>query len=224
MENCSLLERFTFSSKTTKPQNIKFKCPEVANQHTNLRLHTGMIGNSSLLAAVLTVASVVSLSLLSLLCLRCKRKSKIIHAEHQIYDPQTFQRGGSVFAVMQSKTVTRANQITSTAIETYEEDFSPAATDDQSDYENVTDGTDVDHMYVDPLPASLYANDQNQKTITGADQNPDVYANVYTSLTIKDDEDDYENSEFLDQGVQESAKNQEDDDEPDYVNENGECT
>ncbi|KAI3373282.1 hypothetical protein L3Q82_006588 [Scortum barcoo] len=49
----------------------------------------GMVGNSGVLAAVLTVVSVLSLSLLSFFCLRCKRKSKVIHEEHQIYNPQT---------------------------------------------------------------------------------------------------------------------------------------
>ncbi|KAK2828698.1 hypothetical protein Q5P01_019732 [Channa striata] len=189
------------------------------------RTTEGMIGNSSLLAVPLGVASVASLSLLILLCLRCKRKSKIIHEEHQIYDPQTFQRGGSVFAVMQSKTVTRANQMTSTRIVNHE-DFSPAATDDQSDYENVTDAqteTDVEHTYVDPLPAFLYANEQNQESAANAVQNPDIYVNIFTSLPIKDDDDDYENSDFLEHEVQ-GKEEQQDDDDPDYVNENGECT
>ncbi|XP_040929696.1 LAT2 domain-containing protein [Betta splendens] len=186
-----------------------------------------MIGNSSLLAAVLTVASVVSISLLSLLCLRCKRKSKIIHEETQIYDPQTFQRGGSVFAVMQSKTVTRSNHITSTTIETYEEEFSPSPTDEQSDYENITDAaeieTNAEHTYVDPLPAQLYVNEETPERITGDEQNTDVYANIFTSLSIKEDDDDYENSEFWEQCVQKPEKEQDEDDEPDYVNENGEC-
>ncbi|XP_034406986.1 uncharacterized protein LOC117743248 isoform X11 [Cyclopterus lumpus] len=151
-----------------------------------------MIGNSSLLAAVLTVVSVMWLSLLSVLCLRCKKKSKVIHEEHQIYNPQMFQRGGSVFAVTRSKTVTRANQITSTAVETQRgfEDFSTATTGS------------LEHTYVAPLPISIYENEQRPR-ITDADQTPDVYANMHTSSSSKDDEDDYENSEFLDQVVQE---------------------
>lgn len=170
-----------------------------------------MIGNSSLLAAVLTVVSVVSLSLLLLFCLRCKRKSKIIHEEHQIYNPQTFQREGSMFAVTRSKTVTRANQITPTTIETRNEwnESSPAATDNQSGYGNIRDAHtgSLEHTYVDPLPMSLYENDeQNKKRIS--DHDPSVYANI-----SPDDEDDYENSEFL---------KQQEDEEPDYVNENGE--
>ncbi|XP_067350564.1 LAT2 domain-containing protein [Channa argus] len=185
-----------------------------------------MIGNSSLLAVALAVASVVSLSLLSLFCLRCKRKSKIIHEEHQIYDPQTFQRGGSVFAVMQSKTVTRANQITSTSVLNHEGHL-PAATDDQSDYENVTESqteADLEHTYVDPLPASVYVNEETQESTAAAIQNPDIYVNIFTSLPIKDDDDDYENSDFLDHEAQGKKEEQDDDDYPDYVNENGECT
>ncbi|XP_010792869.1 uncharacterized protein isoform X3 [Notothenia coriiceps] len=172
-----------------------------------------MIGSSDVL--VLTVGSVLSLSLLSALCLRCKKKSKIIHEEHQIYDPRTFQRGGSRFAVTESKTVTRANQITSTTVET-QEDFSTAANDEQSDYQNVSDAQtgNPEHTYVAPLPISAYINELTKERIT--DQNPAVYANVISSLPIKEDEDDYENSDFLDKIVEE-----EEDNEPDYVNENG---
>ncbi|KAK1882859.1 Alanine--tRNA ligase [Dissostichus eleginoides] len=36
-----------------------------------------------------------------------------------------------------------------------------------------------------------------------SNQNPAVYANVISSLPIKEDEDDYENSDFLDKIVEE---------------------
>ncbi|XP_041808568.1 LAT2 domain-containing protein [Chelmon rostratus] len=177
-----------------------------------------MMGSSSLLAAVLTVLSVASLSLLSLLCLRCKRKSKIIHEEHQIYNPQTFQRAGSVFAVTQSKTVTRTNQITSTTVETESEDFSAA--DEQSDYQNISTAPtgSPEHTYVAPLQISVYENEETKRRTPDADQTPGVYANL-SSPPVNDDEDDYENSQFLDQVMHEP-----DEDEPDYVNENGVCT
>ncbi|XP_076607060.1 uncharacterized protein LOC143333026 isoform X1 [Chaetodon auriga] len=176
-----------------------------------------MMGSSGLLAAVLAVVSVVSLSLLSLLCLRCKRKSKIIHEEHQIYNPQTFQRAGSVFAVTQSKTVTRTNQITSASVETLE-DFPTA--DEQSDYQNISEAQtgSPEHTYVAPLPISVYENEDMKTRRTDAFQAPDVYANI-SSPPVNDDEDDYENSQFLDQVMKE-----EEEDEPDYVNENGVCT
>ncbi|XP_050934390.1 LAT2 domain-containing protein isoform X2 [Lates calcarifer] len=177
-----------------------------------------MIGNPSLLAAVLTVVSVVSLSLLSLLCLRCKRKSKVIREEQPTYNLQTFQRGGSIFAVTQSKTVTRANQISSATVET-EVELSPDATDDQSDYENIEKPApqrgSLEHTYVAPLPCAVYANEETETgDLTGdlADQMPGVYENFIKSLPIKDDDDDYENSEFLEQVVNEEE------DEPDYVN------
>ncbi|XP_071061571.1 uncharacterized protein [Pseudochaenichthys georgianus] len=147
-----------------------------------------MIGSSDVL--VLTVGSVLSLSLLSVLCLRCKKKSKIIHEEHQIYDPRTLET---------------------------QEDFSTAANDEQSDYQNVSDAQtgNPEHTYVAPLPMSAYINElMTKERIT--DQNPAVYANVISSLPIKEDEDDYENSDFLDKIVEE-----EEDNEPDYVNENG---
>ncbi|XP_026183478.1 uncharacterized protein LOC113142634 isoform X1 [Mastacembelus armatus] len=200
---------------------LKEEAAVVLLLQNNEGCHTteGMIGNASLLAAVLTVVSVVSLSVVSVLCLRCRRKSKIIHEEHQVYNPQTFQREGSVFAVTQSKTVTRANQISSTTVEIQE--LPQAEIDDQSDYENISDaqvGTHVEHTYVAPLPNSLYVNEE--KSLTDADQTPDVYANIITSLPIaEDDDDDYENAQFLDEAVQEQE-----DDEPDYVNENGDCT
>ncbi|XP_036974744.1 uncharacterized protein LOC119030898 isoform X2 [Acanthopagrus latus] len=171
-----------------------------------------MLGNSSLLAAVLTIVSVVALILLVLFCLRCKRKSKIIHEEHQIYNPQTFQREGSMFAVTRSKAVTRANQITTTTVETRNEwnECSEAASDNQSGYGNIRDSHtgSLEHTYVDPLPMSLYENDEQNKNRI-SDHDPGVYANI-----SPDDEDDYENSEFL---------KQQEDEEPDYVNENGEC-
>ncbi|XP_037322966.2 LAT2 domain-containing protein isoform X1 [Pungitius pungitius] len=177
-----------------------------------------MIGDSSPLAAALGVVLVMGLSLLSVLCLRCKKKSKIIHEEHQIYNPQTFQRGGSVFAVTQSKTVTRPNQITCAAAEKTEElgDFSTAAEmDDQSDYQNISNAQtgSVEHTYVAPLADLVY---ENEPDATDAD--PGVYANIQVPSppSSTNEEDDYENTEFLEQVVQEQ-----DDYEPDYVNEHG---
>ncbi|XP_035034860.1 LAT2 domain-containing protein [Hippoglossus stenolepis] len=167
-----------------------------------------MLGNSSVLAAVLTVVSVVSLSLLSLMCMCCKRKTKVIHEEDHTYDLQTFQRGGSIFAVMQSRPVTRTNQIPSTTVDIQEEPSQDAA-DDQSDYENIKQVFTpahhtgrLEHTYVSPIPNAVYGND--------ADQTMDVYENFFQSLPITDDEDDYENSEFL---------QQQEDEELDYVNE-----
>ncbi|XP_071396514.1 linker for activation of T-cells family member 2 [Centroberyx affinis] len=178
-----------------------------------------MIGNSSLLDAVLTLVSVASLSMLSLLCLWCKRKSKIIHEENQIYDPQTFQRGGSRFAVMRSKTVTRPNQIPPTTIEAPVEpgQIAQDVNEEQPRYQNFTDAQmgSLEPTYVAPLPMLVYENIVEIETeITDAD--PSVYENVITSLSINNDDDDYENSDFLDQVVK-----QEEDDEPDYVNADG---
>ncbi|XP_070700016.1 uncharacterized protein [Pempheris klunzingeri] len=163
-----------------------------------------MVGSSSPVAADLAVLSVVTLILLSLLCLRCKRKSKVIHEEHQIYNPQMFQRGGSLFAVIQSKTVTRGSQIISTTIETHE-DVSPAEIDEASDYQNISDAQtgSMEPTYVDPLPISVYENEELNKTTT---ETQGVYANI--TLPMKEDDDDYVNSEFL--GL--SVKEQEDED------------
>ncbi|KAF6738205.1 hypothetical protein FQA47_000515 [Oryzias melastigma] len=161
---------------------------------------------SSLLTAVLTVVSVVSLSLLSLLCLRCKRKSQTIHEDSQVYNPQTFQRGGSKFAVVRSKTVNRSYQISPTTEEVPEEAAFPEVPD-QSDYQNVTEFPfKSSPEYVAPIGISEYENTRND-----SDQNQEDYENIFNSEPVEEDED-YENSSFLDKVVEES----------DYVNENGE--
>ncbi|CAJ1063434.1 uncharacterized protein LOC113142634 isoform X2 [Xyrichtys novacula] len=144
----------------------------------------GMLGNSP---AVLAVASVVSLSLISLLCLRCKKKSKTIHEVQQVYNTQIFENRN------------------------FGDSLHEEEADEQSDYQNITEahtGTSADHTYVAPLPIAVYENENG----AGVSQPQDVYVNI-TQERKSDDEDDYENSEFL--------KEQE---EPDYVNENGEDT
>ncbi|CAB1460783.1 unnamed protein product [Pleuronectes platessa] len=180
------------------------------------RTTEGMLENTSVLAAVLSMVSVVSLSLLSVLCICCKRKTKVIREEDHTYDLQTFQRGGSIFAVMQSRPVTRTNQIPSTTLDIQEEPSQDAA-DDQSDYENIKHVVTaahhtgrLEHTYVSPIPNAVYGNDMVQKDENDADQTMGVYENFFQSLPIIDDEDDYENSEFL---------QQQEDDELDYVNE-----
>ncbi|KAM8899922.1 uncharacterized protein AB9W97_010117 isoform 3-T3 [Spinachia spinachia] len=163
-----------------------------------------MIGDSSPLAAALGVVLVTGLSLLSVLCLRCKNKSKIIHEEHQIYNLQTFQRGGSVFAVTQSKTVTRPNQITSVAADRREK-FGDSATemDDQPDYQNISNAQTgrAEHTYVAALAGSVYENELDATT----DADPGVYANIQPPSPPSStyEEDDYENSEFLEKVVEE---------------------
>ncbi|XP_008299268.1 linker for activation of T-cells family member 2 [Stegastes partitus] len=164
-----------------------------------------MTVSSSVLVVVLTVMSVASLSLMSLLCLRCRRKSKIKEVESQIYDPQTFQRGGSKFAVVRSTTVTRANQIMSTPVETPEEMESPAVQ---------TLSSSLEHDYVAPIAISVYANEPTEVTMDENDHSPSDYENVFPSIQMTDDEDDYENTQFLDQ-----VMGQQEDSEPDYVNE-----
>ncbi|KAM4620675.1 uncharacterized protein ACJ7VT_007313 [Polymixia lowei] len=173
-----------------------------------------MIGISSYLGAILTLVSVALLSMPFLLCLKCKRKSKIIHEENQIYNPQTFQRGGSRFAVMQSKTVTSPNQITRCL------PLPPTLADapveptqiseDVNDYQNVTDAQ-KEPTYVAPLPILVYENIEIAENKNDTDPNPSDYGNIFTSSSINNDDDDYENSDFLDQVLKQQ-------DEPDYVN------
>ncbi|MEQ2208882.1 hypothetical protein XENOCAPTIV_018288, partial [Xenoophorus captivus] len=170
----------------------------------------GMIGDLSPLAAVLTVVSVMSLSLLSLLCLRCRKKSTIIHEEAQTYDPQTFQRGGSKFAVKSSKTVTNANQMSSPSAKTsgyhtFQEDQT-----EEQDYENVPSmqslSSSLEHDYIDPIAGSVYGNGKSR--LPAVDLNPGVYGNILQPMEVTED-NDYENVSVHQ-------------DEPDYVNENGE--
>ncbi|CAN9501164.1 unnamed protein product [Ophioblennius macclurei] len=161
-----------------------------------------MTANANLLpAAVLTVASVVSLGLLSLMCLRCKRKNKTIHEERQVYSQQTFQRGGSKFVVTESKPVTRGFP---TTVDTLKLKFPR----DSRVGQRISSSTDDD--YIAPIETAVYENEKRR--VQPPVESPGVYGNIFTPLPTPDD-DDYENSEFL-----EEVKKQEEDNEPDYVN------
>ncbi|XP_054610075.1 LAT2 domain-containing protein isoform X2 [Dunckerocampus dactyliophorus] len=191
-----------------------------------------MLGISSAQFTVPMVVSLALLSLLCFLCLRCKKKS--IPAETQIYNSQTFQCGGSRFAVMRSKTVMKANQITPYACN---EDFNPA-----THSEDAFPHGSWEHIYVAPLPTAVYENDIHPPLmLKDADPLTGDYANVpvaapksegmrrYSSTALasptptqcafKLDDDDYENSDFLAQATQELE-----DDAILYVNEKGACT
>ncbi|KAM9781771.1 uncharacterized protein ACBT44_022832 isoform 2-T3 [Syngnathus typhle] len=164
-----------------------------------------MLGNSSVQCAVGGVASLALLSLLGLLCLRCKTKSKI-HGEAQIYNPHTFQREGSRFAVMRSKTVTKANQMTPSI----NEDIYPAI------YSVAESPTRIwEHIYVEPLPVTVYENEPMPSRIKDCDAATGHYANcsgespennaggrgvAFNQRAVSPphaDADDYENSAFL---------------------------
>ncbi|XP_061659434.1 uncharacterized protein LOC133491821 isoform X2 [Syngnathoides biaculeatus] len=151
---------------------------------------SGMLGNSSVQCAVATVASLALLSLLGLLCLRCKRKSKTIHEEAQIYNPHTFQREGSRFAVMRSKTVTKSNR----AIATSNEDLTAAVA--------ASPTRSLEHIYVDPLPVTIYENERTPLRTKVVDPPNTDYANLPGATLTNDDADDYENSHFLEQKAQ----------------------
>ncbi|XP_041742266.1 LAT2 domain-containing protein isoform X2 [Coregonus clupeaformis] len=160
-----------------------------------------MITIFSLQGAVLAIVSVASLSVFFTFCLWCRRKTKIIHEENQIYDPQIFHREGSRFAVMRSKTVTRPNQIV--------RDLPPTPVEKTPQAQMGS----IEPTYVDPIPALVY---QNVNESRNAETDGDQYENVFPSIdTISRDSDgsDYENSEFLAQ-----VKMGLEDDEPDYVN------
>ncbi|XP_077360877.1 uncharacterized protein LOC144006083 isoform X2 [Festucalex cinctus] len=157
-----------------------------------------MLGNSGVQCALATVASLASLSLLGLLCLRCKRKSKTIHEEAQIYNPHTFQREGSRFAVVRSKTVTKANQMSrSSNVDVCPAIYAVAASPPGS----------WEHIYVDPLPITVYENEQMPSRSKAADPDTSHYANLAGAALTNDDADDYENSEFLAQKSHELENN-----------------
>ncbi|XP_064834631.1 uncharacterized protein LOC135548705 isoform X3 [Oncorhynchus masou masou] len=169
----------------------------------------GMIAIFSLQGAVLIIVSAASLSVFSAFCLWCRRKTKIIHEENQIYDPQIFQREGSRFAVMRSKTVTRPNQIIRELPPT------PAEQTPQAQMGS------VEPTYVDPIPVLVYqnvnesANADTRESETDGDQYENVFPSIDT-ISRGSDGSDYENSEFLEQ-VKMGLEPLEDD-EPDYVN------
>ncbi|XP_019729313.1 uncharacterized protein LOC109518098 isoform X3 [Hippocampus comes] len=147
-----------------------------------------MLGNSIVQCAIATTASLASLSLLGLLCLRCKRKPKTIHEEAQIYNPHTFRREGSRFAVTRSKTVMKANQMTPSS----NEGACPAL------YAIAASPPRIwEHIYLDPLPTTVYENEQMASRIRDADPTEAHYANLADAAPTDDDADDYENSEFL---------------------------
>ncbi|XP_014052993.1 uncharacterized protein isoform X1 [Salmo salar] len=167
-----------------------------------------MIAIFSLQGSVLTIVSVASLSVFSAFCLWCRRKTKIIHEENQIYDPQIFQGEGNRFAVMRSQTVTRSNQIIRELPPT------PVEPIPQAPMGN------FEPTYVDPMPVLVYQNvDESTNAETRHSEIDDdqcSYENVFPSSdTISRDSDgsDYENSEFL-----EKIKMGSGDDEPVYVN------
>ncbi|KAM8835728.1 uncharacterized protein ACB058_016911 isoform 3-T3 [Synchiropus picturatus] len=167
---------------------------------------TGDTGMSpSLQAAVLALASVASLSLCALLCLRCRRrgKPKIIHEETQIYNPQVFSRGGSKFAVVRSKTVTRANQMSPAAPGEPAGDPAPRRPGE----------SEKDDTYIVPFRDSVSNEYENKETILRQARSQDgVYQNdvksdgelacarfqgftpTHSALFA---DSDYENSEFL---------------------------
>ncbi|XP_077596911.1 uncharacterized protein LOC144212700 [Stigmatopora nigra] len=153
-----------------------------------------MVGNSGERWTVVTVVLLTTLSLLALLCLRCKRKSKTIHEEPQIYNPHTFQREGSRFAVMRSKTVTKANQIapSSSNEDSFAATYSVPASPIRS----------WEPIYVHPLPITVYENDNvTPLMIKGWDPATAHYANV--AEKNDDDTNVYENLAFLAQQAQE---------------------
>ncbi|XP_061902552.1 LAT2 domain-containing protein [Entelurus aequoreus] len=150
-----------------------------------------MLGNFSVQCALPTAASLSLLSLLCLLCLRCKKKSKTIHEETQVYDTQTFHRGGSRFAVVRSKTVTRVNQMTPR--DSNADCYSAVYLNDASPSRS------WEHIYVNPLPMPVYENDARTKDAHQLLMGD--YENV-PAAAPKSDDDDYENSEFLAQTAQ----------------------
>ncbi|XP_020341247.2 linker for activation of T-cells family member 2 isoform X1 [Oncorhynchus kisutch] len=182
--------------------------------------NSSMIAIFSLQGAVLAIVSAASLSVFSAFCLWCRRKTKIIHEENQMYDPQIFQREGSRFAVMRSKTVTRPNQIIRELPPTPAEQTPQVVNEEQAKYQNVATAQmgKVEPTYVDPIPVLVYQN-VNESANAESETDGDQYENVFPSIdTISrgSDGSDYENSEFLEQ-VKMGLEPLEDD-EPDYVN------
>ncbi|KAM3601449.1 uncharacterized protein V6R79_013068 [Siganus canaliculatus] len=85
------------------------------------------------------------------------------------------------------------------------EEFHSASFDHQSSYENIPKSTEsLDHTYVDPIPGLGYEIEQNKSGRAADNEDQGIYINM------PENDDDYENSEFLEQAVE--------DDEPDYVN------
>ncbi|KAG7471107.1 hypothetical protein MATL_G00120940 [Megalops atlanticus] len=176
----------------------------------------------------LALVSLTSLGVVFAMCVCCRRKSKIIHRENQIYDPQLFQSQSERFTVARSQMERRPYQ-SRRELHPYQQEaaslFLPHQ-EDQPSYQNIShfkQGSS-EPTYVDPIPASIYQN------VPLINPNPDEeletyeYENVFPTLkTVNQDSDssDYENAEFLHK-IKEDME--EEDDEPDYINAESEIT
>ncbi|XP_061558021.1 uncharacterized protein LOC133415719 isoform X2 [Phycodurus eques] len=99
-------------------------------------------------------------------------------------------REGSRFAVMQSKKVTKSNQ----TITSSNEGVCPRAV-------AASPPRSWEHIYVDPLPVTVYENELTPLKMKVADPAATYYANVDGAALINDDSDEYENAGFLAQNA-----------------------
>lgn len=165
-----------------------------------------MIQFTSQQDAVLVFLSFCTVGFICALCIRGRRKSLIVQENNQLYIPQILD--GSNFAVTRSKTVTRANQIsTKKGNDTHPSNLQleSAAQNLEGSYQNITkpDYGSMEPTYVDPISTPP---GENNVLVNDCE-----YVNIFRTQNIEHDSSDYENTEFL-------HMHADDDDDPDYVN------
>nr|XP_055035835.1 LAT2 domain-containing protein [Misgurnus anguillicaudatus] len=162
-----------------------------------------MIEAKSQQGLLLALISLTCLGCVYAFCLCCKKRSIMQQEDNILYEQSEFSEDNSSF--VQSETVIRQNlgpaQRQSTA-----RLHCPRNEGQQihTSYQNLPNAGTFEPTYVDPIPDSLYVNED--------DSDPGTYENVWRTTVVQHDSDsnEYENSDFL--------KGQADDDS-DYVNE-----
>ncbi|KAK7131080.1 hypothetical protein R3I94_016273 [Phoxinus phoxinus] len=146
-----------------------------------------MIEVQSQQGVVLAIVSLACLGCVYALCLRCRKKSNMQQEDNDLYDQDPFNLDGKFDDNRQSNTVIRPNQRETPSTSRQSMANIPTNTSDRHwSYQNLTD---VQHgilepTYVDPIPNSLYANDDDA----------DTYQNVFPTKDVQHDSDcSYEN-------------------------------
>ncbi|XP_050949833.1 LAT2 domain-containing protein isoform X2 [Labeo rohita] len=169
-----------------------------------------MIEVQSQQGVLLAIVSVACLGCVYALCVCCRKKSSMQQEDNDLYDQDDFSQDYA--ESRKTSTVPRPTQreMSSTSRRSpMNRPLNRPVNSDHWSYQNVPDENGIlEPTYVDPIPDSLYANEDDPDQ----DQNPDTgyYGNVFPTTKVQHDSDscDYEN---WDQKQEE--------DEPDYVNE-----
>ncbi|XP_043077849.1 LAT2 domain-containing protein [Puntigrus tetrazona] len=161
-----------------------------------------MIEVQSQQGVVLAIISVLSLGCIYALCLCCGKKSSMQQEDNDLYDQDDFSQDSEYAESRKHKPALRPNQSKMPSTSRLSSTNRPNS-ETQWSYQNLPDVEKgiLEPTYVDPIPNSLYANEDDTDTGT--------YENVFPTSEVRHDSDscNYENWD-----------NRYEDDEPDYVN------